>query len=45
VTSSQGNPELRSQAQDLLDEQRQIRKQVDEMRIEEKAKQKLQETV
>lgn len=38
VTSSKDNPELRATAQALLDQVRDIRKRIDEMRIEELAK-------
>jgi hypothetical protein len=45
VTGSEDNPELREKAQSLLDDQRNIRKEVDEIRVEEKAKKLLRETV
>lgn len=45
LTATKDDPDMREKAQELLDAQRNIRKEVDEMRIEEKAKQRLQETV
>jgi hypothetical protein len=38
VTSTKDEPELRAEAQGLLDQVRDIRKRIDEMRIEEMAK-------
>jgi cytochrome c553 len=42
-TGSKDNPEMREQARDLIDEARDIRRKVDEMRIEELAKKKLKQ--
>jgi len=42
VTATKDNPRLRAIAQELLDKQREIRKRLDELRIEELAKKKLQ---
>jgi erythromycin esterase-like protein len=43
VTASKDDPELRRQAQEMLDKAREIRKQVDDLRIKELAK--LRQTV
>jgi len=40
-TGSRGNPELREQARDMIDQARELRRKIDEMRIDELAKQKL----
>jgi hypothetical protein len=45
VTATADDPELRQKAQEVLDAQREIRKRVDEIRVEEKAKKLLRETV
>jgi predicted outer membrane protein len=42
VTSQKDNPELRSEAQEMLDKIREIRKRIDDMRINELAYKKLQ---
>jgi predicted nuclease with TOPRIM domain len=41
-TATANNPELRTEAQNLLDNIRQIRKRIDTLRIEELAKKRLQ---
>jgi TolA-binding protein len=41
VTASRDNPELRQKAQEILDQTRDMRKQIDEMRVNELAMQKL----
>jgi hypothetical protein len=43
VTSAQDDPELREEAQDMLDQIRGMRKRVDELRINELARRKLEE--
>jgi hypothetical protein len=47
VTASKDQPEMREKAQELLDKQREVRREIDNMRIdqlaEEKAKKKIQE--
>lgn len=40
-TSAIDNPELRSEAQDLLDKVRSVRKKIDSLRVEELAKKRL----
>lgn len=45
VTSSKNDPRLREKAQTLLDNQRDIRKALDEMRIEELANKKLKDMI
>ena len=42
-TGSKDNPEMREQARELIDQAREIRRKVDEMRIDELAKKKLQD--
>lgn len=43
VTATQDNPEMRQEAQEMLDNIRQMRKRVDEIRINELARKKLDE--
>jgi len=47
ITGSKDNPELRQEAQQMVDQVREIRRKIDEIRIdqlaEEKAKKKLQD--
>lgn len=43
VTASKNNPNLRDVAQDIVDNARDLRKQVDELRVEEYAKKKLKQ--
>jgi|GEM_PF-6706512 TolA-binding protein len=43
VTATHNEPELRQQAQEMLDQIRQMRKKIDEVRINELAKKKLKE--
>jgi hypothetical protein len=43
VTATENNPDLRQEAQEMLDNIRQMRKKVDELRIKEMARKKLEE--
>jgi hypothetical protein len=43
VTASKDDPEMREKAQELLDKQRDIRREIDNLRIEERAKKILTE--
>jgi hypothetical protein len=43
VSASKDDPELRETAQELLDKQRDIRKEIDNLRVEERAKKMLSE--
>jgi hypothetical protein len=45
LTSSKDRPELRKIAQEMLDQSRDMRKAVDELRIDELAKKRLQSTI
>jgi hypothetical protein len=45
VTATKDNPRLREQAQNILDDVREIRKKTDEIRIEELAKNRLQRNI
>jgi hypothetical protein len=46
VTSSRDSPEVRAKAQELVDKARELRRNVEEMRIEEEiAKRRLQKTI
>jgi len=42
-TGSKENPEMREQARDMIDDARDLRRRIDEMRIEELAKKKVKE--
>lgn len=44
-TGSSNDTELRAKAQEMIDKARDLRREIDNMRIDERAKEKLQETV
>jgi hypothetical protein len=42
-SGSKDDPELRKQAEEMLDQARELRRKIDNLRIEERAKEKLKE--